>query len=147
MSLEAPEYKILIVENRVPAVEQVCQDLLAEAQGQGFSKRDIFAIHLAMEEAFLNAVKHGNKYDSSKKINIKYLFGSDKFDITITDQGGGFEHGNLPDPRRDENLYKPRGRGILLMRSYMDVVDYSEDGSSVRMIKNKSQANGDSEKD
>lgn len=88
-----------------------------------------------MEEALLNAVKHGNKRDPAKNVNIECVINAEKFDVCIKDQGSGFAPDGLPDPRSDENLYKPCGRGVLLMRAYMDVVEYRDNGSCVHMVK------------
>ncbi len=112
-------------------------ELIQKARDKGFRKDDLFAIRLALEEALVNAIKHGNKKDPEKKIKIEYCIGDDFFDITITDSGEGFDPEKVPDPRADGNVYKPCGRGLLLMKSYMDVVEYNETGNTVHMLKKK----------
>ena len=121
--------------NKSSILEQLCQELLEEATGCGFDQEDIFSIHLALEEAFLNAVKHGNKMDPSKEVHIEYSITPAKFDISIKDDGPGFNPAVVPDPREGENLYKSSGRGLLLMQSYMDKVEYNKQGNCVHMIK------------
>jgi len=140
MVSKSPVYKSVVIESKAVAVEGLCRQLLAEAAGNNFNGDDIFAIHLALEEALLNAVQHGNKTDAGKQISIECLITPEKFDISITDQGTGFNPEAVPDPRSEENLYKSWGRGLLLMRSYMDVVEYNETGNSVHMIKYKAKA-------
>jgi serine/threonine-protein kinase RsbW len=141
MVSKSPVHKSVVIESNAVAVERLCRQLLVEAAANNFDGDDIFAIHLALEEAFLNAVQHGNKADATKQISIECLITPAKFDISITDQGTGFDPDVVPDPRSDENLHKLWGRGLLLMRSYMDVVEYNETGNCVHMIKYKANAN------
>ncbi len=127
----------IVVESKSSAVVDVCKEILAKLEEHNFDKDDIFAVHLTSEEAFLNAVKHGNKMDPTKKVKIDYSVNSEKVEITITDEGAGFEPESVDDPRFGEGLYEPGGRGLLLMNSYMDVVKHSEHGSSVYMVRYK----------
>jgi len=110
---------------------------VSKLEGSGFTKEDVFAVHLALQEAFINAVKHGNKMDPTKKVKIEYSLGLDKIEISITDEGVGFDPSAVPDPRAGENLFKPNGRGLLLIRSYMDVVKYNEQGNTLYMVRYK----------
>ncbi len=137
MALEAYDSDSVIVESRLSAIGEVCKQILSELQDSSFSEDDIFAVHLALEEAFINAVTHGNKMDTNKKVQIDYSVGSDKIEISIMDQGEGFEPKKVPDPRVGENLYKPEGRGLLLMSSYMDVIKYNNRGNCVYMVRYK----------
>jgi len=127
--------KSIVLANESLAFERLCQKLLGEAAEYGFGQKDIFAVHLALEEAFLNALKHGNKMNPNKKVHVKYLITPEKFDISIKDDGSGFDPAVVPDPREGENLYKSSGRGLLLMQSYMDEVEFNKTGNCVRMIK------------
>ena len=140
MSPETSRHKSITVESNSSTVGRVCERLMAEVATSGFDAEAVFAIHLALEEGFLNAVKHGNKLDSSKRVNVKYLIGPEQFDIFITDEGEGFQPDIVADPRCEENLYKPCGRGMLLMRSFMDVVEYNKAGNCVHMVKYKIKA-------
>ena len=123
-----------LVDSDTSAVGNFCNQLLDQLRAKNFAGEEIFAIHLATEEALINAVKHGNKSDPSKKIDLNYIVSDEKFEITVTDQGSGFVPGTLPDPRVEENLYKPSGRGVLLMRSYMDVIEFNETGNTVHWV-------------
>jgi len=120
------------------AIEQECKWLLSKLTENNFSEEDVFAIHLSLEEAFINAIKHGNKMDESKSVNLNCCVSSDKVEISLSDEGSGFEPVSIPDPRCDENLYKTGGRGLFLMRSFMDTVEYNEQGNCVYMVKRKS---------
>lgn len=137
MALKTPLRYSMVIESRLSAIVEVCKEILPKLEGNSFSKEDIFAIHLALEEAISNAVRHGNKMDPTKKVSIDYSVGPDKIKLTITDQGNGFDPDAIPDPRCGENLYKPEGRGLLLMRSYIDIVEFNKRGNSVYMVRYK----------
>ncbi len=137
MASEASINCSIVVESKSSAVVEVCKEIMAKLEDHNFDKDDTFAVHLTLEEAFLNAVKHGNKMDPAKKVKIDYSVNSEKVEITITDEGAGFEPESVDDPRFGEGLYEPGGRGLLLMNSYMDVVKYSEHGNSVYMVRYK----------
>ena len=94
-----------------------------------------FAVHLSLEEAFVNAIRHGNHDDPTKTISVDCLITPDKFDISIADEGYGFDPQGIPDPRCNSNLYKSSGRGVLLIQSYMDVVEYNSRGNCIHMVK------------
>lgn len=115
--------------------EAVCQELLEAAQERGYDENETFGVHLALEEAFMNAIHHGNRNDANKRLQVEGLITPEKIDLSITDEGTGFNPNGLPDPRHGDNLYKCSGRGVLLIRAYMDVVEYNERGNCVHMIK------------
>ena len=94
-----------------------------------------FAIKLALEEAITNAIRHGNRNDPTKHITVRYRVTPDEAVIWLSDEGRGFNPEVVPDPTLDENLNKPNGRGIMLMRAYMDEVSFGECGSQVRLVK------------
>ncbi|MDD5064902.1 MAG: ATP-binding protein [Phycisphaerae bacterium] len=119
------------------AITEVCKWILPKLKASNFSHEDIFAVHLALEEALINAIKHGNKMDPAKEVKVDYSLSSDKVEISMTDEGEGFDPEVVPDPRHGKNLYKNDGRGLLLMQSYMDVVEYNKRGNSVRMVRYK----------
>ncbi len=119
-----------------PAVlSEICQKILLEAKSCEFDDDILFGLHLAIEEAFVNAVKHGNHGDETQKVYIEYNVSPEKVEIQISDQGKGFSPEKVPDPRCGDNVYKTGGRGILLMRAYMDHVEYNKTGNSVFMVK------------
>jgi serine/threonine-protein kinase RsbW len=96
---------------------------------------DVFSIKLALEEALVNAIKHGNQMDRAKKVRIAYQLLADRFDLQITDEGPGFDPSDVPDPTAFENLERPCGRGLMLIRHYMTEVAFNERGNSVAMSK------------
>ena len=95
------------------AVEQLCGRIVAELAAAGFAEDDLFAIHLSLEEALLNAARHGNGLDPQKAIHVRWHIDSEQFEIEIADEGQGFVPDDLPDPTQEENLYKFGGRGVL----------------------------------
>ena len=147
MVSRAPINVSIVVKSRPSAVVEVCEQVLSRLEPYGFDKDDIFAVHLALEEAFLNAVKHGNKMDSSKEVKIEYSVDLDKVEISLTDEGDGFEPTSVADPRYGEDLYKPGGRGLLLMNSYMDVVRFNDRGNSLYMVRYKEKPRLTKDKD
>jgi serine/threonine-protein kinase RsbW len=137
MALETPSSSSEVIESRPSAISDVYERIVSKLEDNGYSEDDIFAVHLALEEAFLNAITHGNKMDPGKKVRIDYLVSADKVEIDIMDQGEGFNPETVPDPRFGQNLYKTAGRGLLLISSYMDVVEFNEQGNHVRMVRYK----------
>lgn len=141
MASETPISRETVVESISSAVTSVREEILTELKANSYSEEDIFAVHLALEEAFINSVRHGHKMDAAKGVKIDYSVAPDKVEVTVTDEGDGFDPEAVPDPRYGENLYKPEGRGLFLMRSYMDAVEFNERGNSVSMVKYKEKLN------
>ena len=129
--------KSVTVDNTVAAVAAVCRRILDLVRDNGFSRDDIFAVHLSLEEALINAIKHGNHFDPARKVRVSADVGAEQTTITVCDEGAGFDPSVVPDPTADENLEKPSGRGIMLIRAYMDEVEYIDRGQTVRMLKRK----------
>jgi serine/threonine-protein kinase RsbW len=110
------------------AIEQLLETSAAHTH-------DVFSIKLALEEALVNAIKHGNQLDRAKKVYISYRLHIDRFEVQITNEGPGFDSADVPDPTAIENLERPCGRGLMLMRHYMTVVNHNVSGNSVSMCK------------
>jgi serine/threonine-protein kinase RsbW len=96
---------------------------------------DRFSIKLALEEALLNAIRHGNQYDPARTVQIAYRLLPDRFEVHITDEGAGFDPDDVPDPTAPENLECPGGRGLFLMRHYMTEISFNQRGNAVTMCK------------
>ena len=139
MASEAPIRSSIVLESKPSSLAEPCRQILTALEEKGFSQDDTFAVHLALEEAFLNAVKHGNKMDPSKKVTLEYLVDEEKVEVRMADEGPGFNPRDMPDPREGENLYRPEGRGLLLINAYMHVAEYNERGNSLRMIRYKNK--------
>lgn len=91
-------------------------------------------VMLALSEAVTNAIVHGNKQDSDKKVHIMASQNNQKLTISIKDEGEGFDPSSLPDPLQDENLLKEGGRGVYLIEQFADEVTYSEGGTKITVI-------------
>ena len=114
---------------------EVQKRILDDVEKAGFNSTSTFAIKLALEEALINAIKHGNKLDPSKQVTIEARVTPAETEIIIEDEGKGFQRTCVPDPTLEENLEKCSGRGILLMEAYMNRVEWSHGGRRVRMVK------------
>jgi serine/threonine-protein kinase RsbW len=90
-------------------------------------------ILIALTEAVNNAIYHGNKQDPDKKVVVKYRADEDQFSFVIEDEGPGFDFENVPDPTSPENIEKPNGRGVFLMRHLSDDISFDDDGRIVKM--------------
>jgi len=125
----------LVIPSDTAEARRVQEDIERLLAGCHFGERELFGIKLALEEALVNAIKHGNQMDSSKKVQISYQVHPDKFEIRITDEGSGFDPYDVPDPTDIENMDRPCGRGLMLMKHYMTDVQYNSRGNSVHMRK------------
>ena len=103
-----------------------------------YPARDVFCVRLALEEALANALKHGHGYDPSKTVRVRCEATSEQVVVEVEDEGPGFDPAGVPDPREPENLERPCGRGLLLMRHYLEV-DYNERGNAVTLRKCRSR--------
>jgi serine/threonine-protein kinase RsbW len=117
------------------ASREVQTKILSDVNRRGFSSNAVFAIKLALEEAMRNAIKHGNQFDSKKKVHIHAVVTSRQAEIVIEDEGPGFVRNGVPDPTLPENLEKCGGRGIHLIEAYMNVVEWTQGGRRIRMVK------------
>lgn len=122
------------------AVQERIVSLLEQLE---YPMRDVFGVRLALEEALVNAIKHGNGMDPEKKVKIACRVNPKLVWVKIEDEGPGFDLNSLPDPTLEENLDKPSGRGILLMREFMTKVEYVENGTCVILEKHREPATND----
>lgn len=121
-------------DNCAPVIEAV----LLQLEKFHWDNRDTFGIHMAMEEAVMNAIKHGNKCAADKRVHIEIKIDERKFYSRITDEGDGFILADVPDPTLEENLEKTCGRGVMLIKNFVDNVTYNDKGNSVELEKEKS---------
>jgi len=114
-------------------------DAVYEAMTEaGFGEKDRFGVRIALEEALVNAIKHGHRGDTAKEVRIRYQVTTQWVVVVIRDQGSGFDPGKIPDPIAPEYLDRPSGRGVLLMRHYMTWVRYNRRGNGVTLCKRRS---------
>jgi serine/threonine-protein kinase RsbW len=118
----------------VDSAEQAASRMAADA---GFGDEEVMQISMAVREAAVNAVLHGNAYDPEKKVSLEFERTERDLVITIRDQGKGLDPAKIPDPLAPENLLKTSGRGIFLIRSFMDEVQIhpSHSGTEIKLVK------------
>jgi serine/threonine-protein kinase RsbW len=104
----------------------------------GYTEDDVFAVCLGLNEALLNANKHGNRGDPAKRARVSYRVTAERVLAEVEDEGPGFDPDAVPDPRAPENLERLGGRGLLLMRAYLTWVRYNRQGNGVTLCKCRS---------
>lgn len=125
----------LTIPSELGEVRRIQSDVKEALAAAHFDEKELFSIELALEEALVNAIKHGNQLQPEKNVRVVYSVTPERFDIRIEDEGDGFDPGDVPDPTLPENLAKPCGRGLHLIRCFMTSVDYVGRGNVVTMSK------------
>jgi serine/threonine-protein kinase RsbW len=125
------------LDSTLETVDNAEQAACRIATESGFDEDEVMQISMAVREAAVNAVLHGNAYDPSKKVKVDFERNGCALIITIRDQGKGLDPAKIPDPLAPENLLKTSGRGIFLIRSFMDEVQIlpSQTGTEIKLIK------------
>lgn len=114
-------------------------DFVAEAMaGEGYPEKAIFGVRLALAEAISNAVRHGHRGDPTLPVRVRHHTDARRVLLEVEDQGPGFDPAAVPDPTAPENLERPCGRGLLLMRFYTDWVRHNGRGNCVALCKYRS---------
>jgi len=123
----------------VNKLEQAAEQV---AQRAGLDDDEVFRVSMAVREAAVNAVLHGNAYDPMKKMTAQFEVASGDLIIRITDQGKGLDPSTLPDPLAPENILSGSGRGIFLIRTFMDDVHFKmlQPGTEITMVKHLASA-------
>jgi anti-sigma regulatory factor (Ser/Thr protein kinase)/ActR/RegA family two-component response regulator len=119
----------------VSLMNGVLQYLIERVARLGVIKPERSNLYVALDEAFVNAVKHGNKYNPSKLVRITAELSARECRFTVEDEGEGFNVQEIPNPCDPENLFKSSGRGVLLIYNIMDEVRYNERGNQLTMVK------------
>ena len=126
--------------SRIESVDKAAIEADEFAKSRGFGDDFVSAIDLAIRESVANAVKHGNKFDEKKNVEVTFADSPDGFEVTVRDFGEGFAVNDIPDPTNPENLLKSHGRGILFMNSFMDEISWESHatgGMVVKMLKKR----------
>ena len=123
------------VPSKSGATQRVIREVINKLRASGWSREEIFGVHLALEEGLMNAIKHGNGSDASKRVHLRCNLSPERIWIEIRDEGDGFNPAVLPDCTAEENLQAASGRGVMLMRAYMSRVEFNERGNCVTMEK------------
>ena len=113
----------------------ILEYLMKRVEKLGVCKPEQSNLYIALDEAFVNAVKHGNKFDVRKQVRVIADISGKEARFTIEDEGEGFDVNSIPDPLDPANLFKPSGRGVLFIYNIMDEVKYNERGNRLTMVK------------
>ncbi len=113
----------------------VLEYLLGRVARLGMIQVEQSNLYVALDEAFVNAVKHGNRNDPEKLLRVTSELSQHEAIFTVEDEGDGFNVAEIPDPTDPANLFKSTGRGVLLIYNIMDEVEYSERGNRLKMVK------------
>jgi serine/threonine-protein kinase RsbW len=123
------------IPSRTSEGKRILDGVLRQLEAENWFPHEIFGVHLAMEEALVNAIKHGNRFDDAKQVQVVCKLSPEKFYLQVSDEGTGFRVEEVPDCTEDDNLEKSSGRGIMLMRNFMSRVEYNASGNCVTMEK------------
>jgi prepilin-type N-terminal cleavage/methylation domain-containing protein/prepilin-type processing-associated H-X9-DG protein len=127
-----------VIRSDMEEVSHLREEIIELAVNRNFDQRDVYAIRQALDEALVNAVRHGSGMDPTKQVAVEYRVTDDRFEVTIEDQGTGFDPEKLDDPLECINLLRPYGRGVFLMRHYMSEVVFHPPGNKVTLTKFRS---------
>jgi serine/threonine-protein kinase RsbW len=111
--------------------------VVAAMDAAAYPKRDLFGVRLALEEALVNAIKHGNRGDPTKEARLRFHANPEFVLLEVEDDGAGFDPSLVPDPLAPENLERPSGRGLFLIRQYMTWMEHNERGNCITMCKHR----------
>ena len=127
-----------VLDSTLDSVDSAEKAVLREAQRLWFDDDDLHKIGMSVRESMVNAVVHGNRYSARKKVRLTISQTPDRLVVLVADEGAGFDVGSVPDPLADENLLSPSGRGLMIMRAFMDEVQIrtrAPRGTEVKMVK------------
>jgi serine/threonine-protein kinase RsbW len=130
----------LDIASRFDMLEMVQTTLGHLAGLAGFGEDASHYVNVAVRESLVNAIRHGNRMDDAKRVLVDFALHPDRLEVSVLDQGTGFDPDSLPDPTAEENILKTSGRGIFFMRSFMDEVRYAfppKGGTLVTMVKRR----------
>jgi serine/threonine-protein kinase RsbW len=108
------------LDSTLASVDHAEEIAVGVAQRAGFEEDDLLKIGMAVRESVVNAVVHGNRYNANKKVSFSVVKNPQRLTVRIADEGEGFDYEDVPDPLAPENLMRSSGRGIFLIRSFMD---------------------------
>ena len=128
----------MLLESTLESVDGAEEAVLGVAKQAGFPEEELHKIGMAVRETVVNAVVHGNRYSAHKKVHLGVSLEGNRLAVTVGDEGGGFELSSIPDPLAEENLLHQSGRGLLLVRAFVDEFQLRKltpTGSEVKLVK------------
>lgn len=137
-----PDAGSVSLHNEREEIERLQKSVADAMERHGYPKAAVFAVRLASHEAITNAFHHGHKnLPPTTPITLAYRVADDRVELSVRDQGPGFDPASVPDPTLDENLEQTSGRGLMLIRAYMSTVRYTDGGRRLEMVFEKARAN------
>ncbi|RME39443.1 MAG: ATP-binding protein [Planctomycetota bacterium] len=133
----ATPFEVVVIGSTPEETVEPKNRILEALRREQYPEETVFGVKLALEEALCNALKHGNECCPEKKITVRYAVSAEQVEVIVRDEGAGFDPDSVPDPTTQERLPLPTGRGILLMRAYMDEVEFRDDGREVYFRKRR----------
>jgi len=130
---QQPDYQKRFVLGTREAFDAIQHEILSSMEGLGYVEDDIFAMRISLEEGLANALLHGHQGDEVEEIEVHWFCDALFVQCVIIDQGRGYDPESIPDPTADENLTLPSGRGLAMIRAFMDEVTVNEQGNRVTM--------------
>lgn len=126
------------IASKIENIYPVEREILQQANQLGFDDNACFCLRLAMDEALINAIIHGNRNAEEKKIHIKALFNSESVAVTVQDEGDGFDRSQLCDPTEAPHLYETHGRGVFLIRQFTHELRFNDKGNEITFVVHQS---------
>ncbi len=127
--------KTLTIKSDLKEITPVVNEIAAYLKSRGVDDNVLHDLKLVIDEALINAMKHGNKFQAGLPVVIDFNCSPNKISIAVQDTGDGYEYNKLPDPTSGENITKGHGRGVFLIRKLMDEVHFNKSGNRIEMIK------------
>ncbi|MBB5022696.1 ATP-binding protein [Desulfurispira natronophila] len=128
--------------SNIEDVAQYAKKVVEAIPGQHYSKRKLYRMRLAIDEALTNAIMHGNQCDIAKKVVVESEDIQNGIAVSITDEGPGFDYHHTPTPTDDDNLLQIGGRGIFIVNHYADDISYTDPGNRVTLVFHYDQPGG-----
>ena len=121
--------------SRLEIVPQFVPAVIEKLEKSGLSKEELFDVKLCLDEALVNAIKHGNKFSSEHHVEVEAEITGDRLIIQVRDLGQGYDYTKIPNPTEKSNLEKNHGRGVFLIKTLMDKVEHFDSGRTIKMVK------------
>ena len=123
------------VPSEIKSIKRVSSKILSSLSSYELNKDTLFDIRLCTEEAVRNAIVHGSGLKKGSRVSVYYWVDKDNLHIEIEDEGAGFDLNTVPDPTKNSNIIKRSGRGVYLIKKFMDRVSFNEKGNKIKMEK------------
>ena len=127
--------KTFKIKSTLKEIDPLINTILSCLEQEGIASYILHDVKLAIHEALINAVKHGNKLEEKLSVVVDFSYSKDEINISVQDEGKGYNYVSIPDPTLDENITKTSGRGLFLIKEFMDTVRFNSAGNRIEMVK------------